>query len=97
MPTVTEQTIIKLDVKIIMLLITLIIATATGWFNLSAKVDNNTNQIQTITLKQEQHAKDYQKMNNAVIKNGVQLNNLETILKENRSDLKYLIRKADNK
>ena len=97
MTEITENKIYKLDLKIIMSILGLTILAAAGWFNLSNKVETNTKSINKVSVQQIKHIDDYRKMNNVVIKNNTRLKNIETIIKENKSDLKYLVRKSNTK
>lgn len=95
MTKINEQTIIKLDLRIIMLLIGLIAATVTSWVTLYTKVDINIKAIEKIAVIQTEHIINYQKMNNVVIKNNVQLENNAKTLNRLEKNIDYLVKKAE--
>ena len=97
MTQITKRNIYKLDLKIMGTLIALIFVSGGSWYATNAQIERNTKSIEYLTQKQKKHIKEYQNMNAVVIKNNVQLKNIKEVLDDNKSDLKYLIRKANQK
>ena len=107
MTKITEDTIYKLDLKIIMTIIGFALIAATGYWGLVGKVEEtaknveaNTKQIAKVSNKQDEHIKNYQKMNEVVIESSVRIENIEKILEKSiertETQLRYLIEKADS-
>jgi hypothetical protein len=98
---INEKTRFSVEIKYmigsIMFMVTTLITAVSGYNEIKTSVKLNTRTIALVAKKQDTHLESYQKMNTTVVKNGEKLKNIETLIKDNKSDLKYLIRKADSK
>ena len=97
MDKITENSLIKLDLKIIMLLITMLLGLAGGWWNISTNVTKNTEHIKQIEKIQESHMQDYQQMNKSVTEITVKVDTIKQNTKDIKDTLEYLRRKSDEK
>lgn len=97
MSELTEDKIIKLDIKIIILLVTLIITTAGGWWSLTNKVDTNSQKIAEVVSHQKEHVKEYQQQHQSVTKLTVTVETIEKNTQEIKETLEYMRRQSDQK
>ena len=106
MTEITQKTIFKLDLWIIMGIVTVIAVAVTGWWNIVDDVNVNTDKIIKTNLKlvalkaeQDEHIKNFQETKQYWIITSEKTKANEKILIEIKDDIKWLVRekKAEEK
>lgn len=94
---INEKTKISMEFKYMILSVIFMISGVGGYYNLTASVEQNTQNIEKLTIQSNEHIRDYQRMNLAVTKLSETTRNIEKNTDDIKKTLEYLRNKSDRK